>query len=223
MLKTLFVNYENDLYLIINFLQFGKYLYMVVSLFGFVLIGIYMFVVCIIIRFKKNNRLNHKEFPKLYLKKDGISFVSGDRHRIRVVGFEVVSVKECLYLFNATKIIVIENVTKVETNEDFLYFEALGEVKIYLDLTDVYKYFSIIIKSEKFNIENLKQKAIVDVINSNFEAKSSKIVQKYIKIIKNVLNINIFSKKIIIKPNRYHLPFIVTYKINNKIKHIKVE
>ena len=196
---------------------------MFVSLFGLTIIGVYMFVVYIIIKFKKNNSLNHKEFPKLFIKKDGISFVSRDRHRIKVVGFDMVSVKECLYLFNETKIRVIENVTKVETNEDYLYFVALGEVKIYLDLVDVYKYFSIIIKSERFNIDNLKQKAILDIINLNFEVKNSKIVHKYIKIIKNVLNINILPKKITIKPNRYHLPFKVTYKLNNKIKHIKVE
>ena len=176
-----------------------------------------------IVKFKKNKRLNYKEFPKLFLKKDGISFVSYDRHRFKTLGFELVTVKENLYLFNATKMIVIENINKVEIHENYLYFSALGEVKFYLDLTDVYKYFSVIIKSEKFNIDNLKQKAILDIINSNFEAKNSQFVKKYIKIIKNILNINILSKKITVKPNRYHLPFKLTYKLNNKIKQIKVE
>ena len=196
---------------------------MILILLSLIVFIAYMFVVYVIVKFKRNRRLTYKELPKLTLKKDGISFNSCGRHRIKNLGFEMVSVRDCLYLFNAAKIVVIENVNKVELHENYLYFTALGDVKVYLNLMDVYRYFSIIIKSEKFNIDSLKQKAIIDILNQNFEAKNSQIVKKYIKIIKNILNIEVLSKKIITKPNKYRLPFQLTYKLNNKIKHIKVE
>jgi len=151
--------------MIINSLQFGNYLNMILILFCIFIFVVYMFIVYAIVRFKKNNRLKYQVFPRFILKKDGISFTSLNRHRIKILGFDMVTVKDCLYLFNATKIILIENVNNVETNESYLYFSALGNVKIYCDFTDIYKYFSIIIKSEKFNMECLKQKAILDIIN----------------------------------------------------------
>lgn len=183
----------------------------------------YMFIVYIIVKFKNDKRFHCDEFPRLTLKKDRITFNSYGRHKIKILGFDMVLVKDCLYLFNASKIIIIENVNKAELHENYLYFSALGEVIIYLELKEFYRYFAIIIKSEKFNMDNLKQKAILDILNHNFEANNSEVVRKYIKIIKNILNIDVLSKKIVIKPNKYRLPFQLTYKLNNKIKHIKVE
>ena len=194
-----------------------------VGLFFVIMFLIYILVFHLIVRFKKNNRLKFCELPKMSLKKDGISFVSKSRHRIKIDGFQLVSVGESVYLFNAQKIITISNVDNAETSEGFLYFTALGNVKIYLDLNDISKYFSIIIKSNKFSIEHIKQLAILDIINSNFDEKKSKLLKKYIKIIENILKIHIISKKIEIKQNKYHLQFKLIYKLNNKIHEINVE
>ncbi len=208
---------------IINFLLMGKYLNMITLIIVCLIIFLYMIVFHLILKLKKNKRMCYKGFPKLTLKKDAISFISKDRHRVKIFGYEVVEAGDNLYLYNAQEIITITNVNKVERCEEYLYFQALGEVKIHLDLKDIYKYFSIIITSKRFDIEELKQQAIEDIINSNFNKNNSKVAKKYINIVKNVLNIKIFSKKIEVKQNKYHLPFKLVYKLNNKIHEINVE
>ena len=156
------------------------------------------------------------------LKKEGIHFYSTSIHRFKINFLEPMLVGNVLYLKRDNKLIIISNVSNVQVYNEYLYFSCLGKVKIYLNLTSIYRYFSIKIKSQKFNIEVIRQQAIVDFVNNSFDENFSKILNRYVKIIQNVLNIHIFSEKILIQPNEFRLPFELTYKLNKRIKHIKI-
>ena len=117
---------------------------------------------------------------------------------------------------------IISNVKDVKIYKHYLYFTAMGEVEICFDFKDIYRNFAIIIKSKQFSIDELKQQAILDIVNNNFDLNSSKIFKKYIKIIEKVLNISIFNEKLTIKPNKFKLSFELAYKLNNKIKRINI-
>lgn len=185
------------------------------------LLAIYFFIVFAIIRYKKTYNLKFKDFPYMTLKKDGIYFSSNSTHRIKINSMEAMLVGDALYLKTENQIIIISNVSSVKIFNEYLYITCLGDVKIYADLVGIYRYFSIKIKSKKFNIEAIRQEAIIDFINHEFNINFSNVLKRYIKIIENVLNIHIFKEKIIIRPNKFKFPLEMTYKLNNKIKHIK--
>ena len=127
-----------------------------------------------------------------------------------------------LYLSFNGSLVIITNVDDVKVFEDYLYFTGLGRVEILVDLKDVYKYLAIKIKSKQFSLGELKQAAIIDFMNNNFDINFSKKLNKYIRIIEKVLNICIFQEKIIVKPNKFKLSFELIYKLNNQIKHVIV-
>ncbi len=187
-----------------------------------VFLMIYFFVFFIVMQTKKKQPIKHFKFPNLKLKKSGIFFISNLTHRIKIHNMKTLFVDGVLYLKTKDKIVRMLNVNDVKIWEGYLYFTALGKVEIVFNADDIYRYFSIKIKSNKFNFEDLKQFAITDLINNEFNINFSKILKKYINIIENVLKIRIFSKKIIISQNKLKLPFEVIYKLNNKIKRVKV-
>lgn len=173
-------------------------------------------------KIRKNKMLRYEPLKNLSLKKKGIEFCSKSCHRIKMPNIKKLQVGTRLYVRTNDKIIIFENVDKVFVFEEYLYFTALGKVRIRFDCSEIYRYFNIEIKSEKFNIEELKQSAINDIINNNFEINFCKILKRYIKIIENVLNIHIFQKKIVIKQNKLRLSYILTYKLNNIIKQVNI-
>ena len=179
---------------------------------------IYFLTFVFVKKFKEKHRLKFKPFPNLTLKKNGIVFVSKLKHRIKINNQKYLQIENQIYLKTREEVVVIENVCDVFKYEDFLYFSGLGTVKIIFNCKSIYKYFNLEIKSEKFSLDEQKQSAILDIINNNFQINFSKILKNYIKNIKNILNIQVFSKKIIIKQNKFHLPFILKYKLNSKIK-----
>lgn len=173
-------------------------------------------------KFRKKHHLKFKPFPNLLLKKDGIVFISNTKHRIRIGEQKYVQLGNKIYLKTSNKLVVIFNVDKVFQNAEYLYFTALGKVRIIFDCHRVYKYFNIEIDSKKFSLNEQKQSAILDLINNNFEINFCKTLKNYIKNIKNILNIHIFKKKLIVKQNKFHLPFVLKYKINNRIRKVYI-
>ncbi len=176
----------------------------------------------LVTQIKNKQAIKYFEFPNLKLKKSGIFFVSNLTHRIKIYDMKVLVVDGVLYLKTPDKIVKISRVQNVKILDEYLYFTALGKVEIIFDAESIYRYFSIKIKSKKIDLTEIKNQAIIDLINNEFNENFSKIFKKYVKIIENVLKIRIFSKKIIISQNKLKLPIEVIYKLNNKIKRIKV-
>ena len=197
---------------------------MTIANFYFVLIStvVYFITFFCVIKFKKSTQLKHQEFPTLKVNKNEIFFTSYQTHRIKIKDYKIMKIENVLYLNLYEKLIIISNIKDVKIYNGFLYFTALGEVKILVDMKCVFKYFAIQIKSKQFSIDALKQQAILDFMNNGFNINFSKILKKYIKIIEKVLKINIFEEKIVINANNLKLSFVVSYKVNNKIKCVNI-
>ncbi len=184
---------------------------------------LYLIVFFCVVALKKTKQLKWYDFPLLKLKKDGIEFITTLTHRIKIADAKMTQLCDKLYLNLNGKLIIISNVKDVKIFDEYLYFTGLGKVEIITDLKEIYKYFSITIKSEQFFIDEIKQSAIIDLINNNFEINFCKNLKRYIKIIENVLNIHIYQEKIIVKSNKYNLSFELIYKLNNKIKRVIID
>lgn len=182
----------------------------------------YFATIIVICKCKRTANLKFKTFPHLKMTKSGIVFCSKDEHRFKFSNVKIFQIKDVIYLKYEKKIVIISNVKDVRIYNDFVYFKANGKVKILFDCKSVYKYFSLNITSKQFDLSELKQQAMIDVINNNFQINFCKILKKYIKIIENVLNIKLFQEKIVIGPNKLKLSFVITYKLNNKIKHVYI-
>ena len=174
----------------------------------------------LVINLKKTKKIKYKPLPKLYMKKDGITFTSTSTHRLKIENKKTMQIGNVLYFKTESKLIIISNVKEVRIVNEYLYFTALGNVKFTFDCEEFFRYFALSIKSQQFNLDELKQSAICDLINNNFDINFCKNAKNYINIIEKVLNICIFQEKIIIKPNKFKLSFTLTYKLNNKIKRI---
>ena len=181
---------------------------------------LYVITFCLVATLKKSFKLKYYEFPNLKLKKEGITFFSLTTHRIKIKNAKMMLIKDNLYMRTNERLIIITNITDVKVYENFLYFTAMGMVKIIFDCKDIYRFFAIKIESNSFDLSILKQNAILNLINNSFELNFSKITKKYINIIENVLNIKIFKEKIIVKPNKFKLSFKLSYKLNNQIKQV---
>jgi len=177
----------------------------------------------LILNFKKHTKLKYNNFPKLHLKKYGIEFFSYSVHRIKIYDAKLNLVEKDLYIKILNKIVVIKNVEDVVVFNDYLYFHTLGKVKILFDCSSIFRYYNIKIISNKLCVEGVKQQSLIELINNKFQINFCKSVKKYINIIKNILKIEIFEKKLKIKPNNLKIPFILKYRVNNKIKRINVK
>ncbi len=131
-------------------------------------------------------------------------------------------VDKIVYIKKDNKMIVLINVDNLCFKDDYMYFSALGKVKILFNCICFYKYFNIEISSQKFDLKDLQQTALLDILNNLFNLKNAKILLKYLKIITKVLNININKKKIVVKRNKFKIPYTLTYKVNNVLKRVKV-
>lgn len=173
---------------------------------------------------KIKSKFKHKEtsFPFLKFTKTGISFFSYNQHEIKIQNMKTMQIDGLVYLKNGDKLIIISNVKDVKIYEDYLLFTANGETKILFDCKEYYRYFTLDIQSEQFNLNNIKQTAILDIMNNNFDLNSSSLAKRYMNLLKNILNIHIDNEKIVVKPNKFKFSFVVTYKINNKIKQVNI-
>ena len=189
--------------------------------FCLILIVVYFMALSLFLFFKKSRTLISSNFPKLKLIKSGIVFHSTATHKLRYKGDKLMLIGVDLYMKTQEKLIIFHNVKDVKVYEGFLYFTALGEVKICFDC-EFFKYFAIKISSDKFSLNQLKQQAILNFMNCEFNLNLSVMMKKYLKILKDILKINITNKGIQIKPNEFRLPYELTYKVNNTIKTVKV-
>lgn len=176
----------------------------------------------LMMKLKTKYKLKRKSFPYLKMNKTGITFFSHSEHKIKIQNMKIMQVENNVYLKQGNNLIIITNVSEVKGYEDYLLFTSNGETRILFDCNDYFRYFAINIKSEQFSLDEIKQSAILDLMNNNFDINLSVLAKRYINILKNTLNINFDNKKLIIKPNRFKFSFTVIYKVNNKIKHVNI-
>ena len=181
----------------------------------------YITIFCVLKKLSKRE-LKVENFPRLYITKNGIEFFSLGTHKIKINVSNLCLFENILYLKDLDKIVIIKNVEDVKVFNQNLYFKCKGKVKIIFDCKKFFRFFTIKIESKQFDLNELKNLALVDMLNNVFNPNSSKFVKKYIKILQNTLNISILREKIVIRQNKYHLSFSVLYKVNGKIRRVNI-
>lgn len=183
---------------------------------------IYTATVILIIFLLQKKKLKYSEFPFLKLKKNGLVFKSTKHHRMEIADAKIMQVGTNVYIKKNGHMFTLKNVDEVVLKNGFLYFKALGIVHIVFNAKAIYRYFNLQIYSKDIDIENLKNKALIDILNNILNLANAYILKKYLKILKNTLKIHINNEKITIKQNFFKISYTIKYKINNKIKMIKV-
>lgn len=186
------------------------------------IIILYFFSFFLVNTIKNRQRTRYKEFPCLYLKKSGIVFYSKARHMLEVENVKVMQVGKNVYLKKHNNVIILNNIDNLITIQNKMYFTALGKVCVKFNCIDFYRYFNINIQSSKFDLNYLKQQAIKDLFVNLFEINTSLVFLRYLKILRRILNINFNKDKLVIRQNKLHIPFVITYKINNSKKRIYI-
>ncbi len=183
----------------------------------------YIMSVIIVCVMMEKLKYRYKPFPKLKLTKFGIEFFSYNKHRINIAHTKVMFVGENIYLKTPTQLIVCRNIKNVICKNDHMFFQAYGKVEMCFNCEEFYKYFNLFVTSKGLDFQNLKQDAILDFINNEFNFQHAKKFNNFIKFIKNTLKININNNKITIFSNKLQFSYQLMYKINNKIKKINVK
>lgn len=168
-------------------------------------------------------KYRYKPFPKLKLNKFGIEFFSTQKHRIFIANNKILFIGNNVYLKTEKQVIVLDGIKNVICKNEHMYFTACGNVKIVFNCEEFYKYFNMSIKAKGLDFSSLKQTAILDLMNSNFQAEQSKKFNKFLNFIKKTLKICVNDKKISVYSNNLKISYILTYKINQKIKRINVQ
>ena len=163
-----------------------------------------------------------KPIPKLKVTKFGIEFFSNQKHKIEITNAKIIKTDESIFLKVQDKIILIRNVKNLVLRNEHIYFCANGSVRIIFDCSTFYKYFNICIKSNDINFEELKQIALLELLNNNFDVSRAKKFKKFLNFIKNTLKIEINKEKIKVFANNLNLSYLLVYKMNNKIKQINI-
>lgn len=178
-------------------------------------------LVCInLILVKKN--CSYSNFGKLALKKQGIIFFSTKSHKIKVGNAKIFQVGKIVYLKRGDKFVEIDNIDALRRIGSYLHFKACGKVIINLNLSD-WKYFNIVLNSQYFNFENLKQKVLHDMLKDIFSMEQNSMLKRYLDLIKSGLKIEISNESLTIKKGEIKFPFSIKYKINNIIKRINIK
>lgn len=183
---------------------------------------VYVGVCCFVLWLKQKQNLNFFPPPKVIVKRDGLSFSSYSVHRVNILNNKYIQIGNKVYIRNNLCLVTINNVDRVFIYKNYLYFTGLGLVKIEFDCADIFAMFNVQIYSKNFNFQKLKRTAILELFDACFDKNKSKSIKKLKIIMKNILNIDIFQKKLVIKQNKLKLRYTLIYKLNNKIKRINV-
>lgn len=157
------------------------------------------------------------------LKKYGLVFLSKNRHRIKIDDAKVLKIENNVYLKKNNRTVVIKNIERVVENKNYLYFTGLGQVKIVINCKKFYKYFCVDVTSEDFDINELKQRAIDDIIQHIFDLNECVELIRFLKIMRDVLKINLENNCVKVEKNKYNFSYILTYIVNGKKKFVRVE
>ena len=195
---------------------------MKIVLLAFLFAFSYIFGFFLLFFAKKMKNFSTKPIKNAKLNKDGISFFSTARYKLRMGEVKILELENAIYLKQNAKTIIIKNANKAIKTKNYLYFSALGDVKIIFNTKSFYKYFNIEIKSPTFDLEELKQNAIEEMLNNLFNLNNCNKLKEYLKVVVKILNIHITNDKILVKKNNFNLTFTLIYKLNNTIKIINI-
>ena len=182
----------------------------------------YCLTTIIVIIAKNCKNYATKPIHAIKICKFGISFFSNSRHKIKVGQVKMLILNNNVFLKHNNKTIEIRNVKNVFIRNDFIYFSALGDVKILFNAEPIFRYFNIKILSNDFNLEELKLKALFDVLNNLFDLKNCLALKEYLNVVVKILNIKITDEKVIVGQNKFNLSFKLIYNLNNVQKIVNV-
>lgn len=172
--------------------------------------------------FNHFKKMIFKPFPKLTVLSNGIKFKSFLRHRIKIDNAKLMQVGRTVYLRKNKKLITVNNVDEIYVRNGYLFFTAQGNCEILFPCSRVAKYFNINIKSGMFSITELKQKAIMSMLNNLFDLTKAKDLRKYLYVVKNTLKISITKQQVKVEQNQFKMPFALEYKANNTKKIVNI-
>ncbi len=196
--------------------KFGKHFVMIYAIICYCLTTI-LFIIA-----KNCKNYATKLIPEMKICKHGITFFSYCRHKIRVEQTKILILNNNVFLKQNNNTIEIKNVKNVILKKNYIYFSALGNVEVLFNAEPIYRYFNIKILSNDFSLEELKQQALLDIINNLFNLDNCSKLRQYLKIVIKILNISITNNRITVKKNNFNLKFTLIYKINNTIKKINI-
>lgn len=162
-------------------------------------------------------------FPKLKIRNDGIYFNSTKRHRLKIGCAKIMQVGTKVYMQQDKIYITIQNIDKVFVRDGYIYFKGLGEVKILCNMRPIKRYFALRIESNKIEVSNMQNKAKNAIINHLFNMNECVELREYLTLISKVLNIKVNAEKIVVRKNKYNIPFTLYYRVNNVIKKINIQ
>ncbi len=171
---------------------------------------------------RNNAKLKIFPFPEFKIKDSGIYFSSNKRHKIYIHNAKFMQVGTNVYLRQGKIYITIQNIDRIFVKDNYLYFTALGEVKILCNMSRVKKYFNIYIKSPQIDVINMQKNAKNSMINHLFNINECDELKQYLKLVKQLLNIKLLSDKLVVGKNRYNIRYTLYYKIHKKIKKLNV-
>ncbi len=170
----------------------------------------------------KKLKTKFKQYPELKMNARGINFFSHSRHRIKIGDAKFMQVGGNIYLKHNNRQIEIRNVDNIFIKNDFLYFTAKGKCEICFKNQLLNKYFNIKINSNMIDVETLRKRALINVMDNLFDLTKCEDLIKYLKLIRDILKIKITNKSVEIKQNQFKIPFCISYKLNNTIKVVNV-
>ncbi len=199
------------------FCLIGKNLNMTAFFFAYFLTFI-VFLIAIIL---KNKRFY--AIIDVKLTKYGLVFYSNNRHRIKIHNAKMLIIENNVYLKKNNRTVVLKNVDKVSVNKDYLYFNSLGKTQIIMNCKKFYKYFVVQVESEDFDIEELKENAIQDILNNIFDFNNCIELKRYLKIMREILKIDLENDHVKLTKNNYELSYTLTYILNGVKKRVYVK
>ena len=167
---------------------------------------------------KKNNKIY--PLPSVKFKNKKICFGSNKRHKIFVGMCKVLEINNNVFLKQNDKLVKIENVKNAKQKNGWLYFNAVGEVKIFIGNKKWLRYAEMDICSSQFDLTKLKQAAGYELVNNLFDIHACTSLIRYLKFVKQVLKIELTTNGIKVKQNIYGLKFCLDYNFCGKQKHI---
>ena len=182
----------------------------------------FLFASALFVLIKSLKHISAQTFFNLKISNKRLSFNSIKNHKIFVGKAKIMQVGSVLYVKNAHKTLVIKNIDETKLQNGFLYFKALGNVEFYSNFAEIYRYFNFAFCSKKLDVANLRHMALKSIVKNPFDYQHERPFCKYVFLISNVLKIEFIEDRIRIKPNEYGIPFSISYKINGKIRRVRI-
>ncbi|MBR1987999.1 MAG: hypothetical protein IKA36_03055 [Clostridia bacterium] len=129
-------------------------------------------------------------------------------------------INDQIFLKYQDRRIAVKNVSDIEKVDDKLYFTCQGRVEFLYDNSAWYKFFNVIIYSDKFDLKKIKHKAMIDMVYNPLNFVEKKNFSNFIGIVKGIFRLDFKNKQMRVCANKYFLPFKMIFKLNGKIRKV---